>query len=474
MVYQSKCMALELLICLAVFASSQRAWAEATLSTEVPAVNQTPKQYPENTGNAANITNSAEAGKWSFHAQTTFISQEHPDFSSKYTLAGTNSLQPAEKAQTSVTATLFLGRSLWKNAEVFINPELAGGSGFSKTTGIAGFPNGEIYRVDDARPKWSISRAYARQFIELGGETEKVESDQNQMARTLDVHRITVAIGKFALNDFFDNNSYAHDPRTQFMNWALMDHGAWDYAADTRGYSWGFYLEVNQASWAIRCAAVEEPKIANGLRMDTSFPTVRADNVEIEYRYALQGHKGIARVLGYNNRARMGSYRRSLNSIDPGVGTPDVTQSRALRNKTGFGINFEQELLSDLGVFFKAAWNDGASETWAFTEIDRSLALGASLNGTRWFRAQDTLGIALLVNGLSQDHANYLEAGGQGFIVGDGALNYTAEEILESYYRLQLSKEFALTGDFQFVDHPAYNRDRGPVNIFSARMHFAY
>lgn len=409
---------------------------------------------------------------WSLHFQSTLVTQYHPDFPALY--SGQNSMSTSELPATSITATAFLGRKLWSGGEVFADPELFGGSGLGQTLGIAGFPNGEIYRVDDPRLQWSIARVFYRQFIGLGGEQERLESDQNQLPESVDVKRVTVVVGKFALNDFLDNNAYTHDPRTQFLNWVLMDYGAWDYAADTRGYSWGVFLEVNQPDWALRFASVLEPLYANQMQMDLNYPTERGDNLEFEYRYAPYGHKGVARLLAYDNRALMANYRDTIAAAQATGTTPDVTQFRPLATKFGFGLGFEQELTPDLGAFLKASWDNGTTETWAFTEVDRSLVFGGVLKGTRWTRPDDAVGLAFVINGLSRDHADYLGDGGYGFLIGDGALNYAPEQILETYYLFQFNKELALTGDYQFVNHPAYNQDRGPISILGARVHYAF
>lgn len=401
------------------------------------------------------------------HIQSTIVSQEHGDFSSPY--SGQNSLSPSYDNQTSITWTVFGGLRLWRGAEFYVNPELAGGSGFNKTTGVAGFPNGEIYRVDDPSPKWNLARLYLKQSFGFGGEQEQIKDDKNQLAGTIDLQRLTVIAGKFALNDFFDSNIYSHDPRTQFLNWALMDYGAWDYAADTRGYSWGLFLELNQPKWAIRFASVMVPLKANQMEMDTNFPAARGDNLEFEYRYSMSELPGVSRLLLYENHANMGNYRTTINTPTYNM---DVIQSRSMSMKYGIGLNVEQAITNELGGFLRASWNDGHTETWAFTEIDRSLSIGLSLKGTGWKRERDTAGVALIVNGLSDDHKDYLAAGGYGFIVGDGKLNYAPEEIGELYYLLKLKDGLDFTGDLQFVQNPAYNADRGPVSIASMRVHY--
>ena len=312
------------------------------------------------------------------HLQSTMVTQQHGEFSSPY--SGQNSLSSSYDNQTSVTWTLFGGLRLWQGSEFYLNPELAGGSGFNRTQGIAGFPNGEIYRVDDPSPKWNLARVVLKQVIGLGGEKEQIKEDKNQLASEVESKRLTMIVGKFALNDYFDSNSYSHDPRTQFLNWALMDFGAWDYAADTRGYSWGLYLEYKQPQWALRLASVMVPLRANQMEMDAHLPAARGDNLEFEYRYAMFAERpGIVRLLAFENHANMGNYRSTLNTPSYAM---DVTQSRSMSVKYGFGFNIEQSVSENLGAFLRASWNDGHTETWAFTEIDQSLSLGLALHSS--------------------------------------------------------------------------------------------
>ncbi len=422
----------------------------------------------------------AASDEWNTHFQLTTITQAHFGFHSPY--RGVNSLSARYEIPSSVTSTIFLGHKLWRDAYLFINPEESIGAGLSATHGIAGFPNGEIYRVDDPSPKTNLSRLFYQQDFNLGGEQEQIEDDKNQFASKKDGRRITVVAGKFSLNDYFDDNTYAHDPRTQFMNWALMDNGAWDYAADTRGYTWGIYGELHLADWSIRAAFVQEPALANQLDLDGDIVHANSENFEIERRYRLANHAGAVRLLGYVNHARMGNYREAIDGAQATHATPDVTTTRSYCTKYGFGLNWEQELTADLGVFSRIGWDDGATETWAFTEIDRDVSLGASLKGSAWHRPRDTVGFALILDGLSKDHADYLSAGGLGFIVGDGPLpgtaatgsylSYAPEQALETYYLYQVIKPMSLTADFQFVNHPGYNAARGPVPIYALRMHF--
>jgi high affinity Mn2+ porin len=401
------------------------------------------------------------------HYQATAIPQGHGDFHSPY--ASSNSLSPETEVATSFTSTLYVGRKLWNGAEVYINPEILAGSGLSHTLGIAGFPNGEIYRVDNPRPKLNLSRFFLRQTWGRGDSGGFVPSGQNHVPGYLFASRISLTAGKFSLVDMFDGNAYSHDARTQFMNWPLMDNGAWDFAADTRGYTEGVALEVYRSRWAWRMASVLVPKYANGMQMDTRIARAQADNFEVERRHALHGHAGAARLMTYANHAHMGSY---CETIDTPPFEMDIAKSRAYRAKYGAGVNLEQEIAKDLGVFFRYGWNDGHTETWAFTEIDRTGSGGLSLGGRPWGRPSDRIGLAFVENGLSHDHEEYLSLGGKGFIIGDGKLNYGRERILETYYLIALKDGFALSPDFQYVVSPAYNRDRGPVTIYALRLHW--
>lgn len=374
-----------------------------------------------------------------------------------------------KESATSITWTLFGGVRAARGLELYLNPELAGGSGFSRTRGAAGFPNAEIYRVDDASPKWNLARLFAKKVFSLSGEEIEVPEGPNQLADKVRARRLTVVAGRFSLNDYFDANTFSHDPRTQFLNWSFMDNGAWDYAADTRGYTWGAYFEYQETNWALRLASVLVPIRANGLKYDGDWPSRRGDNLEFEYRGTLLSHPNTWRLLAYENRANMGSYRETLDTPSAGM---DVSRTRALRTKYGFGFNDEFRFNDMVGLFGRLSWNDGHSETWAFTEIDQAISFGADVKGSSWSRVRDNAGVAVAVNALSNDHKDYLAAGGLGFIVGDGQLNYAPEEIFEAYYRLQATPALQVTGDYQFLNHPAFNADRGPVSAFAVRLHY--
>ena len=408
-----------------------------------------------------------DTSRATFHFQGTTITQYHGAFAAAY--SGNNSLSPNAEEATSITSTLFVGVRLWHGASVYFNPELAGGNGLSSVTGIAGFPNGETPRIGSPAPIITIARGYLQQSFALSNAgNEHVADGQNQLAMDVPRDRFTVTIGKYALSDFFDNNSYSHDPRGQFQNWALMENGAWDYPANTRGYTYAAMIEAKLGDWSARASTAAEPTEANGPTLEYR-DGAHGETVEIEHRHNLSGDSGVVRLLLFNNTAAMGNYDLALSNPKYDANVINTRQSG--RNKYGIGLNIEQALSANIGAFMRAGWSDGRNETWAFTEIDRSATLGLSFNGSIWHRNTDVFGIAGVIDGLSDDHRRYLEAGGYGFIIGDGALNYAPETIIEAYYLIALSDAIALTADYQFVSNPAYNADRGPVSVIGARAH---
>lgn len=401
---------------------------------------------------------------FSFHFQSTATLQGYPAFHAAY--SGPNSLPNFGEGRMSYSSTLFLGAKLWEGAEIYANPELFGGKGIGQGFGIAGFTNGDVNRVSTSHPSLYLARAFLRQNVGFGGEKEDIPADQNQLATTLDVSRLTLTLGKFSAADIFDGNAYAHDPRTQFLNWTLFDNGAWDYPADIRGYTLGGALELNQKNWALRYGIFLEASVASGAHLDYHEGNAFGQAVEYEQRYEIATHPGRLRLMAFLNRAHMGSYTEAAQSPPP----PDVTRSRRYSLKYGFGINLEQQLTEDSGLFARFGWNDGRREDWSFTEIDRTASLGLSVKGARWGRPDDTFGLAGAVNGISDSHRRYLSAGGTGFIIGDGKLSYDLEEIAETYYSAKLFKYVFVTGDVQVINHPAYNRDRGPVFVGTIRL----
>jgi len=409
--------------------------------------------------------------RFNFHFQQTIITQYKPAFSAKYT--GANRLVTGLETQSSITSTLYGGARLWKGAEAYFNPELSGGSGLSRTTGVAGFPNGETFRVGSTAPAIYIARLYFRQNFEWGTDKDTIQPDLNQLGGLRSKRYFSITAGKFGMADFFDGNEFSHDPRTQFMNWALMDNGAWDYPANTRGYAMGLNAELGQPDWTLRFAFTLSTTSANGSIIDQKVNKANTQTIEFEKRYTLNNQKGTVRILGFLNNGKMGNYQQAL-ALSPTAPNVDTTQAYG-RHKYGFGISADQYLTNDFGVFAKLSYNDGHTETWYFTEIDRSVSFGAQLKGTSWKRKNDELALAFIGNGLSAPHRNYLAAGGYGFIIGDGKLNYSTEMIAELYYKIDAYQhKFFLSPDYQFIVNPAYNKDRGPVNVFSIRAHVEF
>ncbi len=417
-----------------------------------------------------------DSAKWTLHFQQTVIQQWHNNLSPRY--AGDHSLQARENAKLSLTTTMFLGRRLWKGAAVYFNPEIAGGSGLSGATGIGGAPNGETFRIGDPSPQVYLARLYLRQLWALGSAMEEEEDDNNQLKGTRPARYLALNVGKFSIADYFDQNSYAHDPRTQFFNWSLMSAGGWDYPANVRGYTVGAVLEYVQPGLALRAGVGSMPTDANGPTLDFRYDKAQATTVELTKVYALRGHTGTVRLLGFRNQAAMGSYTLAVRQALGTADVPDVTAARAdRRTKYGFVLNAEQEISKEVGVFGRLSYNDGHNETWAFTEIDQSLSLGATSTGARWKRPTDRLGAALVANGLSQDHRAYLAAGGSGFILGDGRLDYGLEYIGEVYYSIDFPRyHAALSPDYQLVFNPGYNTSRlpGPVHVVALRVHVEF
>ena len=409
--------------------------------------------------------------RFSFHFQQTIITQYKPGFSADY--SGKNSLSTGSETQSSITSTFFGGARLWKGAEAYFNPELSGGAGLSQTLGVAGFPNGETFRVGAAEPKIYIARLYFKQNFEWGTEKDTIDADANVLGGLKSKRYFSITLGKFGMADFFDNNNFSHDPRSQFMNWALMDNGAWDYPANTRGYVIGSTAELGMPTWSLRFAFTMVTTQANQSVWDGKIGKANTETIEYEKRYTIHGQKGTVRVLGFLNNGKFGNYNLAV-AQNPNAPNIDTTQAYG-RHKYGFGINADQYLSKDFGVFAKASYNDGHTETWFFTEIDRSVTFGGVLKGTQWQRGDDEVGLAFIGNGLSAPHRNYLAAGGYGFLIGDGKLNYAPEMIAELYYKINAyQKKFFLTPDYQFIMNPAYNKDRGPVNVFSIRAHVEF
>jgi high affinity Mn2+ porin len=393
-----------------------------------------------------------------------------PAFGAPY--SGPNSLDPRAKARETFDATLFVGLRLWDGFEIYANPEIDQGFGLSSTLGVAGYPSGEAYKVGKANPYFRLQRLFARLTIDLGGETQHVDADANQVAGMHSADDIVITFGKFSAVDIFDTNGYAHDSKADFLNWGVIDSGAYDYAADAWGYTYGVAAEWNQDWWTLRAGLFDLSKIPNTTELETDFSQFEIVG-EAEIRPVLWGHTGKVRLLGFLNRARMGSYHDAVTLAATTGMTPDTALVRRYGSRAGLALNIEQPLTDDLGAFARLSYDDGSKETYEFTEINRSLVLGLALQGTSWQRPHDTVGLAFELNGISDAARRYLAAGGLGILIGDGQLpHYGAETIVEAYYNAQLFPQLAAGLDYQFIANPAYNEDRGPVSVIGARLHF--
>ena len=406
---------------------------------------------------------------WNIHAQTTVLPQGYGPIHSPY--AGQDSLPGSGQMQATWTSTAFLGVKLWEGGEFYFDPELTQGFGINGALGVAGFPNGEAQKAGAPFPKIRAQRYYVKQTFGLGGEQEDVDDGPNQLSGKRDIDRVTVIVGRFAMGDFFDNNAYAHDPRADFMNWAMWSSAAWDFPADLPGYTRGAFVELNQKDWAVRGAFVEVPTQPNS---DILTFNGQGTVVEFEGRYSIAEQPGKIRLGAFDNVGNTGNYNQALaiENADPALDINAVMASiRHDNEKYGFYANLEQQIVKDVGLFARASWNNGSSEILSFTDIDRSVSGGLSVKGSFWGRPDDTVGIGGAVNGLSDAHRAYLAAGGIGLIIGDGQLNYSPERIFETYYAYNLRKGITVTADYQLITNPAYNADRGPVSVFSGRLH---
>lgn len=414
----------------------------------------------------------AQEETWNAHFQSTFIRQDKAAFNASY--SGQNSLTGARAQSYSLTATAYLGLRLGGDAshstELYFNPEAVQGVSLSNLTGLGGLTNGELQKVAGDQISFYRPRIFARQTWGLGGEREAIDSGQNQLAGSKDKNRWVLTAGNFSVTDIFDQNSYAHDARTQFMNWSFLTHGAYDYAADARGYTWGVALEYVQADWAIRGGRFLEPRTSNSLPLNWNIFKSYGDQIEYERSYALGEQTGKWRVLVFRNVAEMGNFTDALNLVAGTPTPPDFNTTRRTQSKVGVGVSAEQTLSKNMGGFVRASMHDGKTETFSFTEIDRSLSTGVVLSGQGWARPKDKLGVALAVNGLSSTHRAYAAAGGMGFFIGDGRLNYKPETITETYYLWAIGRQ-QLSVNAQFIKNPAYNADRGPVRVVGLRWH---
>jgi high affinity Mn2+ porin len=417
----------------------------------------------------------SESSRYWISGQANVILQWHPTFPAQYT--GPNSLTPWAQSATTHILTLYTGYELSNTTEVFADVEDATGGGIGTAVGLAGYTD-----LDSVRTVQGIAlskapylaRLMLRQIIPLTRERVEADRDELHLATSLPARRIEFRIGKFDLVDFFDMNSFGSDSHLQFLNWTVDDNGAYDYAANTRGYTDGAILEYDDHAWTARFGETLMPKVANGIHLDADLARARAENLELEYRHGfLPRRAGVVRLLSYLNHANMGNYREAIDDyLDGKTSTPDIISTRQQgRHKYGFGLNFEQELTSQVGLFSRLGWSDGRNESFAYTEVDRTAEFGVFTKGGLWHRRNDRAGAVFVANGIVAAHQQYLALGGLGFLLGDGGLTYGPEKIFEGFYTAHLWRGFFASFDLQHINNPGYNMVRGPVTVPGLRFH---
>lgn len=410
---------------------------------------------------------------WWLSAQLNIIAQAQPGFHAPY--SGDNSFRPDDHSAVSLVATLYAGYELTPTTAILVAGESAAGGGLSDALGIAGFTNLDVVRNPTLGAAPYLGRAVIDQVIPLSDHREPRDRDPLHLLRALPERRIEIRAGKLSTADAFDVNAIASDSHLQFMNWAVDNNAAYDYAADTRGYSLGIVAEYAAPGWAVRLGELTMPTVANGIDYDTDIAHARGENLELELRGDLAGRPTTVRLLGFANHARMGRYAdanaaaiAALGRGEPAV--PDVTATRARgRIKVGAGLNLEHELTAALRGFLRLGWSDGRLESFAYTEVDNTIALGGDLRAP--WRPIDKLGLAAVSSGLADDHRRYLALGGHGFLLGDGHLRYGRETLVEAYYTALVHRGITAAADIQLIARPGYNRDRGPVAVGSLRIH---
>jgi high affinity Mn2+ porin len=417
-----------------------------------------------------------------FHGQATFTWQGYPAFRSPY--QGTNSLPGSGLGRETADAILYVGVRLWQGAELWIDPEVDQGHGLAETHGVAGFTSGEAYKLGFSYPYARANRYFVRQTIDLGGDSEKVEADANQFAGSQTADRLVLWAGKFYILDVFDTNKYANNPKSDFLNWSVINNGAFDFGGDAWSDSYGAAAEWYRGNWAFRAGIFDMSQTPAGGGGDSALaygldPTFRQFELigEIEDRYTLWGQPGKIKLTGFLIRGDAGNYDNAIAlSQATGLDVSDALAAvRTYQSRPGVLLNVEQQLTETVGLFARAGWADGNVEPWDNTDIDRSVSAGLSFSGKTWNRPDDTIGIAGVINGISSAHIAYFNAGGLGIVIGDGMLPHPGlEQIIETYYSYSVSSSTKISFDYQFINNPAYNTDRGPVNVFAGRVHWQF
>ena len=431
-----------------------------------------------------------DSQRWLLSGQANIVFQSHPGFHSPYD--DTNSMLARGEYKTSLVGTLFTGYQLVRgprySTDVIFDMESAGGRGISEALGLAGFTNLDVVRNPQLGPTPYVARAQLHQVIGLTDKTTTAQRTPFSLATEVPARRFDLRAGSMSLPDVMDQSGAGSDSHLQFLNWTVDNNGAWDYAADTRGYTYAVVAEYDDIDWSARYAVALMPTVANGTDLDWNLHRARGDNYELEVRKSPlatllgnlgnqdgkgEARPGVVRLLGYVNHANMGLYRNAVRAYQQSIqSTPDITaHTPGTTVKYGVGLNLEQQLPHDIRAFGRFGWNEGQHESYAYTEVDQTVELGADIAGNRWSRPNDKVGLAGVTNAIKRDHQHYLAAGGLGFLLGDGRLNYAREDILEAYYTAHNWRGLFTAFDFQFVDHPGYNQDRGPVAVFTVRTH---
>lgn len=433
--------------------------------------------------------------RWNAYSQATYISNFKDAFPAAYTnLNGTtNSLSPYSEYSFTATFTSYLGLKAWKGAEFYMAPEMISELPLSGLKGLGGsIQNFELQKNGTEHSTWYLSRAIYRQTVSLGGTTGEIKSGPMQLGGTADSRRFVFTAGTFSILDIFDKNTYSADLRRQFLNMAFLTNAAYDFPADARGYTTGLAGEFYFDDWAFRFARIAGPKDPNQIQLQYDILKYYGDQVELEHKHVIKGQPGAVKLLAYRNRERSGSYSDAIAafqadpnnknattcttfSYDNGNATaPDLCWARKPSIKMGIGINMEQGITEDIGVFFRGMYSDGKTEVYSYTSADRSISFGAAMKGLRWGRRKDTLGLGYAQSWISNQHVAYLNMGGVDGFIGDGKINYRPEQVVDIYYQWHAISSTWVTLDYQHLANPAFNADRGPVDIYSARIHFEF
>jgi high affinity Mn2+ porin len=431
--------------------------------------------------NSTTASAAPESDNLSLHGQATFVWQGYPAIRSPY--EGAQSLPSGGEGRETSDATLYVGLRLWQGAELWVNPEIDQGFGLADTHGAAGFPSAEAYKLGATYPYTQVHRYFIRQTIDLGGETQKVNADVNQLAGSQTQNRVVLTVGKFSVVDIFDTNQYANNPKTDFLNWSLVNAGTFDYAADAWGFTYGAAAEWYQNWWTVRAGLFDLSATPTGGADNAAgyglTPTFRQFQLvgEIEERHTLWQQPGAIKVTGFLNRGNAGSFQDAINLFEAtGLNVSDALAAvRHYQSRPGVSINLQQQVSDTVGIFARAGWADGNVEPWEFTDIDRTVSGGVSVNGKKWGRPDDTIGVAGALNGISNVHAAWFNDGGLGILIGDGQLPHPApEKIFETYYSCALSSALAVSVDYQLIAAPGYNPQRGPASIGAVRLHVQF